>query len=408
MMRSLRWRPTSLLVCFMLLWRLGAQDCDRVPTRPSVLLHQEHLYAVFDSLMALERDSSKSLNILHIGDSHIQGNFFTDKIRYSFYADFGLGSKGLAFPFRLAKTNSPAELRSSSYQRWQIMRNIEYAFTDKMGILGRAIINPSPYASFNLKLSPGCGQYQFDEVKVFYTPLSKGTSVILKDSNMNLLKKSFSAQEQGFVVDHFVSKSALNQIFLSYHAKQSKYGKCMLHGICLNNSKRGGINYHVAGVNGSQYRHWSASPILARQSTYLKPDLIIISLGTNDANDLLLTTADFTNYMHKLVMALKKANPEARFILTTPADSYFRKKFVNPNVARIREAILVYADKNNIACWDLYAIMGGAGSIKVWVNEGLAAQDLIHFSKSGYELQGQLFYQAFIRHYKNYVTNRLK
>ena len=32
--------------------------------------------------------------------------------------------------------------------------------------------------------------------------------------------------------------------------------------------------------------------------------------------------------------------------------------------------------------------------MKNWVNNGFAAKDHIHFTKSGYELQGDLFYKA--------------
>lgn len=407
-MKVLLWWLRSLLLGIVLVFEPQAQDCDRVPTAPSVFVHEEYLHPVFDSLLLLEQDSAKVLNILHIGDSHIQGNYFTDRIRNLFYADFGLASKGLTFPFKLARTNSPLEIRSYSYQKWPSRRNIQAAYADKLGITGRAILNVNAYASFSLQIAPGYKNYLFDEVTVFYTPISKLCRVVLKDSLLSPLKKSFSVQEQGFMVDHFVSKNMLNQFTLSYNLNQSKYGQCVLHGISLKNSKRGGINYHVAGVNGSQYRNWASSTILASQSKYLRPNLIIISLGTNDANDLLLTTEEFLNQMHKLISGLKKANPKAQFLLTTPADSYFRRRYVNKHVDRIRHAILDYAEKHQMACWDLYQIMGGSGSIKVWQSEGLAAQDLIHFSKSGYELQAELLYQAFIKHYKAYATHRLK
>lgn len=407
-MKALLWRLLSALLGIAVVFGLHAQDCDRVPTAPSVIVHEEYLHAVFDNLLLLEQDSSKVLNILHIGDSHIQGNYFTDRIRNLFYSDFGLASKGLTFPFKLARTNSPLEIRSYSYQKWPSRRNIQAIYTDKLGITGRAILNVNAYASFNLQITPGYKDYQFDEVTVFYTPISKQCRVVLKDSVLNPLNKSFSVQEQGFMVEHFVSKNMLNQFILSYNLNQSKYGQCVLHGVLLKNSKRGGVNYHVAGVNGSQYRNWASSTILAEQSKYLHPDLVIISLGTNDANDLSLTTEDFVNQMHKLISGLRKANPTAKFLLTTPADSYFRRRYDNKHVDRIRHAILHYAERHQIACWDLYHVMGGPGSIRIWQSEGLAAQDLIHFSKSGYELQAELFYQAFIKHYKAYATDRLK
>jgi lysophospholipase L1-like esterase len=399
----------SILASTVMFLSIQAQDCYDIPAKPSYFLGKENLNSIFESLMAIQKDSSKSLNILHIGDSHIQGNYLTDKIRYNFYNDFGLGDKGLTFPFKLAKTNSPAEIKCFSYFRWENKKNTQFLYSEKMGISGRTLVNYYANTQFEIKIPPAFKDYYFDQLSVLYTPSNQYSKVTVKDSNSVILKKTSSDVETGFIVDHYSSPHLLNQFKLQFsNTNRSKYAPCALHGICLKNTRRGGINYHVTGVNGSQYRNWAASSTLARQSSYLNPQLIIISLGTNDANDLLLTTVDFTNYMDHLVGSLKKANPKAKFILTTPPDSYFRRRYVNKEVDRIRQAIIQYAEKNKLACWDLYDVMGGAGSIKAWYDQGLAAQDLIHFSKTGYEIQGQLFYEAFIKHYKEYAADRLK
>ena len=40
--------------------------------------------------------------------------------------------------------------------------------------------------------------------------------------------------------------------------------------------------------------------------------------------------------------------------------------------------------------WDFNRIMGGAGSVYSWCNQGLMAADCLHLSAMGYELQGRL------------------
>ena len=53
-----------------------------------------------------------------------------------------------------------------------------------------------------------------------------------------------------------------------------------------------------------------------------------------------------------------------------------------------------YAEQNGCLTWDFYALMGGAGAMHQWVEQGLAAPDLIHLSPSGYRLQAQMLYCA--------------
>ena len=46
--------------------------------------------------------------------------------------------------------------------------------------------------------------------------------------------------------------------------------------------------------------------------------------------------------------------------------------------------------------------MGGYGSILDWFKKGLTAKDKLHFSRKGYELQGELLYRALQNGYLNY------
>ena len=54
------------------------------------------------------------------------------------------------------------------------------------------------------------------------------------------------------------------------------------------------------------------------------------------------------------------------------------------------------AEDHNGAVWDLYEIMGGLGSISVWNEVGLANKDRVHFLVPGYNLLGDMLYNAII------------
>ena len=52
------------------------------------------------------------------------------------------------------------------------------------------------------------------------------------------------------------------------------------------------------------------------------------------------------------------------------------------------------AQKYKGGFWDLYGIMGGFKSMEIWQLADYAKKDRVHFKNAGYELLGDLFYDA--------------
>ena len=181
----------------------------------------------------------------------------------------------------------------------------------------------------------------------------------------------------------------------------SSFGDMAIHGVELA-SDFVGVAYHAIGINGATYSHYNRIPEFGRSISMLEPQLIILSLGTNEAFGKLDPEA-FISALDNVVTELKTANPEACLLLTTPSEcqrrQHRRKKTVfavNDNVARVRNMIINYGISNNIAVYDWYAAAGGEGSSEKWVDAGLFSRDHIHCSMTGYEVEGQMFYNALI------------
>ncbi|MFN8438731.1 MAG: GDSL-type esterase/lipase family protein [Cytophagales bacterium] len=377
------------------------------PTQEVLIQNVKHLYPLFDSLYSLQKSQAKTVNILHIGDSHIQGNYMTDKIRNNFYSEFGISGRGLSFPYKLVKIGSPSELKTTSNYRFNSWRCIQPNYQSKVGILGVSLLNYYKYTQFKLNIPQEYEPFNYNTVKIMYTPINKGVRAVIKDGSAHNLPKIYSKQEKGYVVEVFKSPQTQNELQVSF-TSPSKYARCVLHGLHLSNTSQGGICYNVAGINSSQYRHWSSSNLVTEQSKHLRPHLIIISLGTNDANDTSLNDSLFIYYVDKLVSNFKVNNPKAKFLLMAPPDSYYRKLYPNMRVGQISQLLSNYCNQKNIAFWNLQTAMGGTGSIKNWFELNVAASDLIHYSKTGYEIHGELFYQAFIKQYKEYVAHKYR
>jgi lysophospholipase L1-like esterase len=179
-----------------------------------------------------------------------------------------------------------------------------------------------------------------------------------------------------------------------------------LSGVSLENT-RPGIRYHISGTNGARYRHYLSSPELIKESAALETTLIIISLGTNEASDHPNLDPKVSTQINQFVSELKKTNPNTIILLTTPADFFKNKTHRNPGVRVLRDKIVEAAKANNLPYWNLYEVAGGNHSADRWKKWDLLQNDGIHFTKNGYDLQGQLLFEAIIKGYNEYVRHRL-
>ena len=140
----------------------------------------------------------------------------------------------------------------------------------------------------------------------------------------------------------------------------------------------------------------------ARQVAKLQPDLIILSMGTNEAQG--HTEPGFMyRTIRDLTDELLKHSPHALIMLTTPADSYLRGKGFNPYMPDMSGVIRKFAREKGYAMWDLFNYTGGANSAINWKSSGLMSSDSVHYSKAGYAAQGKLLYQSLVKGYNEYV-----
>jgi len=79
----------------------------------------------YDSLFLkfndLQITGEHQIRILHIGDSHVQADIFTNQIRRNFANTFFhlLGPPSIAFPYSIIKSNSPVTAKLSCNGNWE-------------------------------------------------------------------------------------------------------------------------------------------------------------------------------------------------------------------------------------------------------------------------------------------------
>ena len=136
----------------------------------------------------------------------------------------------------------------------------------------------------------------------------------------------------------------------------------------------------------------------------MPPDLVIFSIGINDAYENDFSKESYSKNYDSLIQRIYSVNPEAAILFTTNNDSYYHRKYPNKRVYEAKEAMVNLAESKKLALWDMFEIMGGFNSIQKWYSDDLAKKDLLHLNYKGYNLIGDLLFEALMEAYKNYTT----
>ena len=92
----------------------------------------------YTQLEILELGAVEKIRITHIGDSHIQADFFTGKMRKNFQSMYGNAGLGFSFPYKLAKTNGNTAIQYTSNTEFNATRNIFATTKMPVGLSGYA------------------------------------------------------------------------------------------------------------------------------------------------------------------------------------------------------------------------------------------------------------------------------
>ena len=420
------------------------------------------LLTFYEKMYQLEQSKSGKINIVHIGDSHIQADLFTAKIRTQFQKVFGNGGFGFTFPYSVAKTNNSAPIRYSASGNFQSFRNLYADENRPVGLSGFSMEANSD--DFAIQLNVKEAQFNFTKLKVitpqnvnlFDVSVSHKNIVVERKVPKKITHKVKPGEVLGGIADKYnVSLKALKKanglksdmirdgkvLTIPSKATQSKtstkteyipielqpslfsndyYSETpldkiaivpnqeidyfALNGLVLENNNLGVI-YHSIGVNGAKASDYNKFRLFNEQLPVLNPDLVIISLGTNESFDKQSGEQYFAN-LNQMIQGIKDKNPQACVLVMTPPPSVLHRKYKNTFIEKYAELIEENANVKNYAVWDLLQVFGGNKSIKRNAAKGYMARDKVHYSKAGYEKQGELFFEAFLQSYELFKSTK--
>lgn len=360
----------------------------------------------YEKLYQLKKLKNSAVNILQIGDSHVQADLMSSTTRTLFQLEFGNAGRGLVFPGRVGRTNESPTLYSSSSGNWEAKRIIYTNQPLPIGIGAMTLQTKEAGTSLSLKTKLNDSlSYAFNKITMLYQKDFTSYNLAIKDSLGQPIAYAGPYTQEAPNISRIQLPYLTHQLEFQTLQSTTSQNQFTLYGLNLENGNHG-VLFHATGGNGAKVKHYVEAKYFSEQTKELSPDLIIISLGTNEAIEHPYLDPNFSEYLEKFVNQLKEQNQFAQILLTTPLDFYKKKTRRNPGVEVIREKLIEFANQNNIAYWDLYLTGGGKHSADVWKKNNLLQNDGIHFTKAGYELQGKLFFEACIKGYNEYVLYR--
>ena len=346
------------------------------------------------------------IRVVHLGDSHVQAGFFSEPIRNDLQLQFGNAGRGLVFPYQAAGTNGPSDYNFGSAQVWKSKRNCINKSNLPTGIAGHTIYSKQLSARLNFKARNRLNIGTPNRIVLYHASLADSNfSYLLSDSLGNGIAELDKDKSNDMRSEFNILKPVCTWRVL--HDTIAKTGRSStLFGVSLENENKGAL-VHTIGVNGAEYQHYLHSEFFIKQLAELGAELIIVSLGTNEAyNTKVFSPFVFEAQVDSFLTELQIALPNASILITTPPGigqavnipGKRKRKTIryieNKNIPIVCSILHKQAIKHNAAIWDFYQIMGGHDSMNFWAAKGLTDKQRIHFSRKGYLIQGSLLTKA--------------
>lgn len=349
----------------------------------------------FEKLEALQTSGEGTVSILHVGDSHVQAGHMTGRVRTLFQGDFGNAGRGLITPHKMAKMNEAPDYAIMTPYGYKSVK-----ITDKQesrsGFTGVAVTFETPYNELKV-----WSKTPFNGITVFHSP---GAPMLCEPDTLSI--GSYCTIDNTPTSTCISLSCEVDSLTLSGFTS-AEYDDPTFYGFALENG-RPGVIYHSLGVNSAAFEHFIANSTLADGGAApLCPDIIIISLGTNNCYGGNFQRGRFYNTVDSFIRRLKMAYPGVPILMTTPMEScriQGRRRLPNPNIIEAAEVICSASVDNDVAFWNFYGAAGGAKAMERWATKRLTNTDRIHLTESGYALQGDMLYEAFARYYNTFIN----
>lgn len=386
---------------------------------PAAMARPKPLSRFFQRLQALERGETTRVAIGQFGASHTAGQSLTDRMRERLAARYGGAGRGFVAVDGASKRLVPGGVVREIVGAFDIADGRDMVSGGALGMAGtKARLLPG--ARFSVGFCQGCPSPQrilaegasdpgTIQLAWLYTP-DMGTADVLIDGERRATltpstrRRDSDVQFLSLHVDHeravlevvarstpqpmSTTQTTTTAAFDAAASRLSPVGPVHLLGV-VEEMDRPGIILDAVGLPGTT----GMTPQRWRQDLYAEEvrsrryDLIVTAWGTNEAG---ISSLDDTTYHHHFgatLRTLKAAAPDADCLIIGASDRFDERHHVlvaAPNHELVERVQKELAAEHGCAFFSMRDAMGGPGSMKQWVKDGLGLADHVHFTREGY------------------------
>ena len=336
------------------------------------------------------------VRILQYGDSHTASDDWANEMRQNFQQKFGAGGAGFTLPGHPFLGYRRFDSRGASSRGWYTDGLATRHGDGAYGLGGISLTAHAPGQTVSLSVEcqrlelhyleqPGGGRLEFSV---------DGAAAATIDSNGEL----------GPGIYRYTPAAGPHQ----YMLRTLSADPVRLFGWVAENQT--GVTYETLGINGAQAEmqlEWNSS-ILDGEMADHDPALIVLAYGTNEALSATWTADGYRTALGEVIQRLRRAAPLASILLVGPPDCQYRlrngRRLPFPHLDEVIEIQRQVAHETGCAFWDWRARMGGAGSVRQWVQAGLAQADYTHLTGQGYRMLGDMLFSEIQGQYDRFQS----
>ncbi len=345
-----------------------------------------------EKLYELQKTKKGKIRIAYFGDSMIEGDLLTRKLRKLFQAEFGGAGVGfLPFQSKVAPYRESSEIKSTGWNVVNFMdKNVRNMYISGFSFSGSGSTN-----FVDKTLKPGTTTNKF-------VIFGKGAETNLSYNNTLLMLNGGNS----------VNIQPMSKDTLRAFTVKTQNTNVPQYGISIE-SDNGVIidNFSFRGITGVEFKKIDEDFLKAVQEKN-HYDLIVMQYGVN-----LLFRPNDTDYSYYVklmtpnLVKFKKAFSDANILLVSTADRAFRYNGEFQSAKGVKNLVETQAKMaydNQLSFFNLFQSMGGENSIVSWASQDppLANKDYVHPNGKGTDILAEKIYQAMMKDYKNFVSTK--
>ncbi len=347
---------------------------------------------LMQKMLAIKRNKKGKVRIAWFGDSMIEGDLLSQTFRRRMQQYFG--AYGVGF---VSATSVTAGFRTTVAHKWKGDWKEESFKTKDLSV---------PLFLSGHTFFTGNGELELKDMTFKDTTQQIEKALLCGPVHGGMVNITVNGQQRQYKAD-----KPLNRLTLDTSASHNisigiRNDKLPVYGVSL--EPQSGVvvdNFSFRGITGLELGKLDTNFLksLENENFY---DLVILEYGAN-----LMFRPDDVDYswyqkhILPVVRKLQKAMPHTEFLIVSTADRAFlygdkwKSATGIENLVKI-QATLAY--NNNAAFYNMYASMGGAGTIVSWADATppLANKDYIHPNHKGAETLGNMLFDAFIKDFQ--------